>query len=93
MHLKTRILTTIRGFLLHASKIQESHLPHTLKSYKDYYYGNARKRQDENTMGDFSVRDCKGNHLSLSQKYRPRSFKELVGQNIVTKSLKNAILK
>ncbi|XP_077249669.1 protein STICHEL-like [Tasmannia lanceolata] len=32
-------------------------------------------------------------HRSLSQKYRPRSFDELVGQNIVVHSLNNAILR
>ncbi|GLJ17527.1 hypothetical protein SUGI_0304810 [Cryptomeria japonica] len=32
-------------------------------------------------------------HRSLSQKYRPRSFDELVGQNMVVQSLVNAVLK
>eukprot|EP00252_Welwitschia_mirabilis_P008462 TRINITY_DN20311_c0_g1_i1.p1 TRINITY_DN20311_c0_g1~~TRINITY_DN20311_c0_g1_i1.p1 ORF type:complete len:1191 (+),score=210.62 TRINITY_DN20311_c0_g1_i1:511-4083(+) len=32
-------------------------------------------------------------HRNLSQKYRPRSFDELVGQNIVVQSLVNAVLK
>lgn len=32
-------------------------------------------------------------HRSLSQKYRPRSFKELIGQNMVAESLSNAILR
>ncbi|XP_077231606.1 protein STICHEL-like [Tasmannia lanceolata] len=32
-------------------------------------------------------------HISLSQKYRPRSFDELVGQTIVVQSLSNAILR
>ncbi|CAA6662434.1 unnamed protein product [Spirodela intermedia] len=32
-------------------------------------------------------------HRSLSQKYRPRSFDEIIGQNIVVQSLHNAILK
>lgn len=32
-------------------------------------------------------------HRSLSQKYRPKSFKELIGQNMVVESLSNAILR
>ncbi|MQL82311.1 hypothetical protein Taro_014789 [Colocasia esculenta] len=32
-------------------------------------------------------------HRSLSQKYRPRSFDEIIGQNIVVQSLHNAILR
>ncbi|XXG87034.1 hypothetical protein AAC387_Pa11g1820 [Persea americana] len=32
-------------------------------------------------------------HRSLSQKYRPRAFDELIGQNIVVQSLTNAILR
>lgn len=90
---KNKNLVNHRGFLLHASKTQKSHPPHALTSYKDYNHGNERKRRDEIMMEDFSARDCKGNHPSLSQKYRPISFKELVGQNLVTKSLMNAILK
>ncbi|KAJ4795682.1 DNA polymerase III subunit gamma/tau [Rhynchospora pubera] len=33
------------------------------------------------------------NQRSLSQKYQPRAFEEIVGQNIVTQSLSNAILR
>lgn len=90
---KNKNLENHRGFLLHASKTQKSHPSHALTSYKDDYHGNARKRRDGIIMKDFSARDYKGNHLSLSQKYKPRSFKELVGQNFVTKSLMTAILK
>ena len=32
-------------------------------------------------------------HRSLSQKYRPRSFDEIIGQSIVVQSLRNASLK
>ncbi|XP_058089954.1 protein STICHEL-like [Magnolia sinica] len=39
------------------------------------------------TMGVDEATD----HRSLSQKYRPRSFDELIGQNIAAQSLKNAI--
>lgn len=34
-----------------------------------------------------------GGHRSLSQKYRPKNFRELVGQSVVVKSLSNAILR
>ena len=34
-----------------------------------------------------------GPHRSLSQKYRPKSFKDLVGQSLVVKSLTTAITK
>lgn len=36
---------------------------------------------------------CEDRARNLSQKYRPRGFEEVVGQNIVTQALSNAILK
>ncbi|KAH9324662.1 hypothetical protein KI387_004840, partial [Taxus chinensis] len=42
---------------------------------------------------DQSMRESEENHLGLSQKYRPKSFKEFIGQKLVRKSLKNALLK
>lgn len=36
---------------------------------------------------------CPESPRSLSQKYRPRSFKDIVGQNVISQSLLNAIFK
>ncbi|XP_058100874.1 protein STICHEL-like 4 isoform X3 [Magnolia sinica] len=36
---------------------------------------------------------CHGRHQSLTQKYMPRTFKDLMGQNLVIQALSNAILR
>eukprot|EP01018_Ginkgo_biloba_P023092 Gb_02960 [translate_table: standard] len=45
------------------------------------------------TSGSRELALYEDRHRSLSQKYRPRSFDELVGQNIVVQTLVNAILR
>ncbi|PKU79276.1 protein STICHEL-like 3 [Dendrobium catenatum] len=36
---------------------------------------------------------CKGRHKNLTQKYMPKTFKDLVGQNLVVQALSNAVLR
>ncbi|XP_073109087.1 protein STICHEL-like 3 isoform X3 [Elaeis guineensis] len=36
---------------------------------------------------------CHGRHRSLTQKYMPKTFKDLVGQNLVVQALSNAVLR
>lgn len=60
---------------------------------------DGRRWSNCQTQEDFGMRLPTGSdgempsHRSLSQKYRPRSFDEIIGQNIVVQSLHNAILK
>eukprot|EP00250_Pteridium_aquilinum_P018606 c24136_g1_i1 orf=399-3839(-) len=73
----------------------ESRLNHNSKKstrFKDGILANLPAQGQE-----VVVRKQKGpggsKHRSLSQKYRPKSFKDLIGQNMVVESLSNAILR
>lgn len=37
--------------------------------------------------------NCRGGHQTLTQKYMPRTFRDLVGQNLVAQALSNAVLR
>eukprot|EP01018_Ginkgo_biloba_P034355 Gb_06112 [translate_table: standard] len=92
---------------LHACKIlkQENHRASTFHERKNQrnngnvpshalkHYGNLSKTREAIGKEARNLRECKKMNLSLSQKYSPQTFKELVGQSIITKSLMNAIQK
>ncbi|KAK8629964.1 hypothetical protein V6N13_078778 [Hibiscus sabdariffa] len=39
------------------------------------------------------VGKCRGRHQNITQKYMPRTFRDLVGQNLVSQALTNAVMK
>ncbi|KAI5064851.1 hypothetical protein GOP47_0019546 [Adiantum capillus-veneris] len=78
----------------------------TYNGYRDIHSNNGEltfnAHKDIHTNEDSSIvqnlaikkpRDMAGKHRSISQKYRPKSLKDLLGQKIVAESLSNAILR
>lgn len=59
--------------------------------------GGKRKASLHNAVNDVLVETGSTNHLELTrtfnQKYRPKNFNEIVGQNVVVKSLSTAVAK
>ncbi|GLJ52095.1 hypothetical protein SUGI_1107970 [Cryptomeria japonica] len=86
---------------LHASKSTSNHAKqcafalHGRKEWRNHTFHSFKNHEYHEQLGDLdqSVREIKENHVGLSQKYRPKSFNEFVGQEIIRKSLMNAILK
>ncbi|GLJ41978.1 hypothetical protein SUGI_0869090 [Cryptomeria japonica] len=84
---------------LHASKNandvnQRNFTSQGWKTQKNHPLRSLKNQESHGLQGDpdQSVREREANHLGLSQKYRPKHFKDFVGQKIIKKSLKNAIL-
>ncbi|XP_068643755.1 protein STICHEL-like 4 isoform X2 [Aristolochia californica] len=62
---------------------------HKLKHDRDPDLASeARSRERRNYRGSHY-----GRHRSLTQKYRPKTFKDLVGKNLVVQALSNAIIR
>jgi len=47
-----------------------------------------KEKKEKNTE-----KELKSSHLVIARKYRPSKFAEVIGQNHITTTLKNAILK
>ncbi|KAJ4844283.1 hypothetical protein Tsubulata_009835 [Turnera subulata] len=62
---------------------------HLLKNDIDSDLASEARSGDQRKHGQYRNR----RHQNLTQKYMPRSFKDLVGQNLVAQALSNAVIK
>lgn len=70
---------------------------HNLSCRQDYDSASETRSRDQFGLGrDLKSNEClrhDDRHRSLTQKYAPKTFKELVGQNLAVQALNNAILR
>ncbi|XP_044496352.1 protein STICHEL-like 3 isoform X2 [Mangifera indica] len=62
---------------------------HLLKNDIDSDLASGGRSGDQHKLGA----NCNGRHQNLTQKYMPRTFRDLVGQNLVAQALSNAVMR
>ncbi|XVF27445.1 hypothetical protein REPUB_Repub14bG0107000 [Reevesia pubescens] len=60
-----------------------------LKRNVDSDHASEARSGDQRKLG----RNPRGRHQNITQKYMPRTFRDLVGQNLVSQALSNAVMK